>query len=348
MSDDQSKQQEQEIRSQIEFSGSFDETVSNGKAIDWRYWMSMKTLSAGQAARLMVGLDPDIFEDLSAEKSPKNDTSAKRERAKKIERLALNIGIASSAPAAWLKWAKEQQFNIHRLFELEVTDSAINSAEPKPDGADLSLERCKALAAMEQLTNLEWEELTGVGIDDGDSYACGQQGIFPRQYSDEELRLLSREESRTLRRIASLPPLVFPCTPTELLAFVDDERCHDFELPDEFRDAVMALTCEQKADKNQQSNRGADIPQEQKRTRDDGLCVAMLAGRTAYRDKHQTEPTARALFNWLSTNDETGNIVDFDVDKDIITWRCASEGGLRDTTFRTFQGRYTGIKKLNK
>ncbi|MCB4360923.1 hypothetical protein [Quatrionicoccus australiensis] len=78
------------------------------------------------------------------------------------------------------------------------------------------------------------------------------------------------------------------------------------------------------------------------RTRTDGLSLAMQAGIVAYREKHRAEPSARALFDFIANHDETNNIEEFDADKDKLTWRRA-DGGLSDTTFKSFQGRFTNL-----
>lgn len=89
---------------------------------------------------------------------------------------------------------------------------------------------------------------------------------------------------------------------------------------------------------------GEEAPQPKMRSRTDGLRTAMLAGIVTYKNKHQIEPTARALFNWIACNDETGTIVEVNNDTDTITWK-RSDGGLSDTTYKSFQGRCTNIKK---
>lgn len=111
-----------EQKADAEFTGSFDEVRVNGRSIDWHYWMSMKTLTASQSSRLMVGLDPDIFTSLDHNGPTRNDTSGQRDRAKKIERLALNHGMAEGTASEWLSWAKSNGFSIHRLFAIEVED----------------------------------------------------------------------------------------------------------------------------------------------------------------------------------------------------------------------------------
>lgn len=126
------RQQNDAARAEAEFVGTFDEVVSNGKPIDWRYWMSMKTLTAAQSSRLMVGLDPDVFTSLEHNGPTRNDTSKHRDRARKIERLALNLGMEESTASEWVSWAKGHGFNIHRLFvvEVESKDATAEALEP--------------------------------------------------------------------------------------------------------------------------------------------------------------------------------------------------------------------------
>ena len=83
-------------KADAEFTGTFNEVVSNGRSINWCYWMSMKALTASQSSRLMVGLDPDIFTNLDHNGPTRNDTSKQRGRARDIERLALNLGMTVS------------------------------------------------------------------------------------------------------------------------------------------------------------------------------------------------------------------------------------------------------------
>ncbi|AXS80639.1 hypothetical protein HYN24_11775 [Dechloromonas sp. HYN0024] len=81
-----------------------------------------------------------------------------------------------------------------------------------------------------------------------------------------------------------------------------------------------------------------------RRTRIDGLCLAMKAGVISYEKKFRTGPTARALFDWIAENDETGNVVEINADGDTITW-LRTDGGLCDTAFKTFQGRFSNLKR---
>ncbi len=105
---------------EIYFNGTCAENNINGRPINWRRWMSMRTWNAMQASRLMFGLDPDIFENILAKGPTKNDTTQKRQNAKDAESIAINHGMAEASPSDWLAWAKEHRFNVHKLFRLEV------------------------------------------------------------------------------------------------------------------------------------------------------------------------------------------------------------------------------------
>lgn len=235
-----------EQKAEAEFTGTFAEVVSNGKAIDWRYWMSMKTLAASQSSRLMVGLDPDVFTSLDHNGPTRNDTSGQRDRARKIERLALNHGMADGTASEWLSWAKCNGFSIHRLFAIEV------------EGREVAGGVIAGIAAGDQEATPNKESISG-------ATGCG---------------------GATLAKAA-----------------------HSV-----------------------------------RRTRTDGLKTAMLAGIICYKHKHHVAPTARALFDWIAANDETGNVEEFNQDTDTITWK-RSDGGLSDTTFKSFQGRFTKLEK---
>jgi len=98
---------------------SIGEMVYNGRLIDWRYWVeNMPKLSPAEAARLMSGLDPDLYEDLTARPVPKNDPSRACAEARRIERLATVQGISQLTPDEWYLWALENGFGVHRGFFL--------------------------------------------------------------------------------------------------------------------------------------------------------------------------------------------------------------------------------------
>lgn len=110
-----------------EFEAAFHEAVANGSCIKWRYWVhQMPSLTAEQAARLMCGLDPDLFESLNSRPN-RNDPGDLCKRARMIERLAIAEKHLADSAAGWLAWAKSRGFNVHDGFVLEV--EAMNSAQ---------------------------------------------------------------------------------------------------------------------------------------------------------------------------------------------------------------------------
>ena len=86
--------------------------------------------------------------------------------------------------------------------------------EAQRSASELSAERCTELAGLPELFVHHWEELTGIGICKGGAYIVSQSGVYPEQYSDNDLRLLFPEERRLLLEGATRPPLLFPCTPS--------------------------------------------------------------------------------------------------------------------------------------
>lgn len=112
--------QSENTRREREFVASFAESVSNGSSIQWRYWVhQMPTLTAAQAARLMCGLDPDIFENLDARPN-RNDPTDLCIKAKKIQRLAETQGKDRATPNEWLEWATAHVVKVHDGFRLEI------------------------------------------------------------------------------------------------------------------------------------------------------------------------------------------------------------------------------------
>ena len=134
----------------------------------------------------------------------------------------------SAAPIEWRSEIKRDNRIAPRLgfpctpAELvEFVDTAIgNHCFMVPDAFRLAVasnaqaERCNELATLPELFVDHWEELTGIGICKGGSYIVSQKGVFPEQYSDDDLHLLTTEERRMLTEIARRPPLQFPCTPS--------------------------------------------------------------------------------------------------------------------------------------
>lgn len=82
------------------------EYLQNGKQIDWRYWVeNMPTLSPAEAARLMRGLDPELYEDLNSRPLPNYNVTQPCSEAKRMERLATAQGVGRLSPEEWYRWS---------------------------------------------------------------------------------------------------------------------------------------------------------------------------------------------------------------------------------------------------
>lgn len=101
------------------------EFIKNGRFIHWEYWVSrMPVLTAAQASRLMVSLDPDIFENLEKHNRQNSTAFAACRIAKLIERLAIAQQIPDQSPSQWLDWAGANDFFVHEPFRLAVQSIA--------------------------------------------------------------------------------------------------------------------------------------------------------------------------------------------------------------------------------
>lgn len=120
-----------------ELLAAFSETVNNGAALNWRYWVhQLPTLTNAEAARLICGLDPDLFKSLESRPN-KNDQSQLCAKAAMVQRLAERQGKESARPDEWIAWADEHQISVHEGFKLEVESTptpalAQTTATPAP------------------------------------------------------------------------------------------------------------------------------------------------------------------------------------------------------------------------
>lgn len=130
------------------------EFIQNGKPIDWLYWVeNMKTLSPAEAARLMQGLDPDLYEDLGSRPVPKYDATNSCNEAKRMERLAAAHELGRLSPEEWFRWAKENGFTVHRGFFLAGYGRCLKENEEA------------VLAAMPRAEARRWDEAHPAGGD---------------------------------------------------------------------------------------------------------------------------------------------------------------------------------------
>lgn len=159
-------------REQADFEASFIEAVNNDAGISWRYWVDqMPTLSVGEASRLMAGLDPDLYADLSSRPVHKNNVESACKKAVAFERLATAEDRNRATPAEWLGWAQERGFQVHRGFSMAVDDkrdrdsleaafnalppkeaARWNDAHPVEDGRRLVVDKLAGLQSSQQFT----------------------------------------------------------------------------------------------------------------------------------------------------------------------------------------------------
>lgn len=105
-------------------------------------------------------------------------------------------------------------------------------------------ERMKLLASKKQLGLGDWIEITDIGIGDEDHYTITEKSICFIRWTDEFIRSFSIHEQADMVRNNAEPGLDFPCTPRELLDFVDNGAGRlygSFHVPDEFRNAVIQI-----------------------------------------------------------------------------------------------------------
>lgn len=121
------RKQAEKDRNAAETEAAYIETYCNGQPIKWSYWVrKMPTLTASQAARLMSGLDPDLFEILTS-RPTKNDPEPYCARARDIQRLAETEGIGPRSPRTWLQWAEERGEHVHPGFRIEVDSTGMTT-----------------------------------------------------------------------------------------------------------------------------------------------------------------------------------------------------------------------------
>jgi len=208
-------------------------------------------------------------------------------------------------------------------------------------------ERCNELAKLPELFVHHWEELTGIGICKGGAYTVSQSGVYPEQYSDDDLRSLFPEERRVLLEAATRPPLPFPCTPSQLLKFVDGGWSEEFEIPDHFRAAVeppaLPVQSEGKlsADEGLALARGVSsgAPRSDDRPRfcpRVGWQIALFDAWPAICKLYGgREPTPTEAIRYLRENDTSGAILNRP-DSTVLWWKT-QQGATRDVALKTVQ-----------
>jgi hypothetical protein len=107
-------------------------------------------------------------------------------------------------------------------------------------------ERCIELAGAPCLQAADWIELSGVGLGKYTHYYVEESGIRFVKWDEQALISAPRGWQPPMLRDNDTPPLLFPCTPCQLLRFVDTLRAgvHAFSVPDAFRQTVAEITQE--------------------------------------------------------------------------------------------------------
>jgi len=182
----------------IELISTLSEGVNNGRLIDWTYWIhQLPTLTAAEAARLMCGLDPVLFENLQ-NRPNKNDPSGPCGKAEAIQRLAERQGKASATPGEWLAWSRANKINAHVGFktaakakkstsEASLVVGAVDAAPAKKKLADVADGKTETCAVFRAMTDLTADEVTIVLVGDKEESGMGANNM---------LEITARQETR--------------------------------------------------------------------------------------------------------------------------------------------------------
>lgn len=138
----------------------FNECVFNERPINWRYWFKqLPTLKAGDAARLMSGLDPRIHKSLDTAQN-QHHQGKYCENAEKIQRHAESENKESAQPREWLKWADSYEYEVHYAFRFEIESVNHTQQAAALDSVAIDFRR---LATRQKLVDV-YGEYTGMNI----------------------------------------------------------------------------------------------------------------------------------------------------------------------------------------
>ncbi len=118
--------------------------------------------------------------------------------------------------------------------------AAPDSFEARVAAVNLTDERCIELAHSPHLGIADWTELTGVGCGKCGSYLIAAEAVAFGKWTEREIRDASVDRQVKMHRDNEAIPLKFPCTPVDLIQFIDaaPPGSHSFSLPDVFRQAM--------------------------------------------------------------------------------------------------------------
>jgi hypothetical protein len=131
------------------------------------------------------------------------------------------------------RWAERQFIDGFNSVHASITPARKLPANP-------SAERCAELATTPSLKLSAFIELVGIGIGMHGSYYVSSEGIAFRKWEEDFIAEWPIDWQAEMNRDnEASPTLTFPCTPAELLQFVDTAiGIHYFSVPDAFRQAV--------------------------------------------------------------------------------------------------------------
>ena len=84
--------------------------------VDWHHWIHRKTLTANQAAQLMMSLDPYL--PSASRKSLEMQVIVRY--ATSIYQLALSQGFREAPMSHWLEWGNMHEIKMHPLFTIKT------------------------------------------------------------------------------------------------------------------------------------------------------------------------------------------------------------------------------------
>lgn len=131
--------------------------------------------------------------------------------------------------------------NEKHLLETQIQEKI--DADTRTRQSDV-LERMCLLAGKDHLGLGDWVEIVGIGIKGESNYTISNKGIFFNGWDQEFIDSHPLPHEQRLIRQNEEPGLAFPCTPTELLDFVDTGAGRlfgSFIVDDEFRRVVVEI-----------------------------------------------------------------------------------------------------------
>ncbi|WP_291981812.1 hypothetical protein [Candidatus Accumulibacter sp. ACC005] len=210
-------------------------------------------------------------------------------------------------------WDELEPSSYHEHMGLAVLASLYPTGKRTVNVSD---ERCIELARAPCLQAGDWIELSGVGLGKYAHYYVEESGIRFVKWDEQALISAPRGWQPPMLRDNDTSPLLFPCTPCQLLLFVDTlcAGVHPFCVPNAFRQAVAGSA--KPADKEQ---RGLDEKQsihaEPSNGRENnyrphvGWQIALYDAWPEICRTYGRQPTAIEAIRWLKRNDSNGTIL---------------------------------------